>query len=881
MAENKTQLLTRSLAEYKKAIKELQASMLSMDKTSKEYADTQEEIIGMQEKLTEVTLATDARNRGAADSYNGLSLQLRMLKDEWKKMARTIKDENGIEQVNPEWEKMAAKINETQGKLKEYDAEVGVFSRNVGNYADGVAQGLSQVGINLNSISPLFQGIVNTMATGGQNLVDKTNEIAKGMAGVSGETNKVGGNSTKMSVSFKAAFTNMGAAIKNVGVALKGLAANPVGAVIMALVVSVKLLTGLFSKMKESVARNETAHRNMQKALVPLKALMQTLTNIFDGFVEVLTYVAAGYGKVITKVSEFLHINNKQLEQQEEMADREQKLADKKVENIYKNADAEKEAAELREKYMDSENYTIEERQKALEKYRKTNDEINKRNLEEAKQAYELEKQRYDAGKSNQKDAEKLAELYANMQKAEQKAAEDRTRAIKDAKRLNREAAVELKAQEEAAKKAAEEQKQRAKEWADKIKEIKQQYKELGELLDEFFISGVAQQTKEIQKWYETQREILDKALKNRVITEQQYNNTYLRLLDVRMKKENAVYDAFFRKEYEVYEKIGELYETDYQKAVKANDKKYTELELSLLNIQAEYKKMFKEGLISYGDFKAIKDKINAQLGIIYKEAKEQQLKAFRDINSGLLNDLLTNINKAADDYDKNEQNKRNQLFDGLFNMFGTLSVMGEQFSDIGDGISEVWNSVFDNINGGLQQMAINLEDGKMSWSEWGKMASIAVGGASDILNTLAKSQDKTTKSGFKKYKALSIASATMSMAQGIISAMVESIKGLGVPAGPIVGAALSSTIAAMAGVNIANIKKQQFDENGGGSSTTPSLQFATMPSIDKAFDSNRFNTNSLLDINKSITNQRVYLVESDLANSNRRVSIRESNSRF
>lgn len=123
-------ILKVSLKDYKKSIDELRASLLNLDSASKEYQATAEEIKTKQDKLNEVMAVGKKDVDAVAGSYNALSQEMSNLKKEWKNM------EIGTDA----WKEMAVRINDLNDKLKGADAQVGVFSRNVGDYANAFGQ---------------------------------------------------------------------------------------------------------------------------------------------------------------------------------------------------------------------------------------------------------------------------------------------------------------------------------------------------------------------------------------------------------------------------------------------------------------------------------------------------------------------------------------------------------------------------------------------------------------------------------------------------------------------------------------------------------------------------------------------------------------------
>lgn len=158
---------------------------------------------------------------------------------------------------------------------------------------------------------------------------------------------------------------------------------------------------------------------------------------------------------------------------------------------------------------------------------------------------------------------------------------------------------------------------------------------------------------------------------------------------------------------------------------------------------------------------------------------------------------------------------------------------------------------------------------------------STAFSSASQILNSIADSVDATTKEGFETSKKMRIASATMSTLDGIISAWVSALAPghLPVPFNYIMAGLMSATTATLGATQIANIEKQTFD--GGGSSNInasaiPNVSMAN--SIPIAYTRELLTDTETIDMNNA---QKVYVVESDITETQRDVEVKENNATF
>ena len=148
------------LKEYKQYVDSLKGSLLNLDKTSEEYKQKSIELTEAQEHLNEVMAIGKNNGEFLEGSYDYLSKQMSELKKEWKATGDAA-----------ERARLGEQINSINNQLKDMDASVGVFSRNVGNYSqayeeafkavigglDNVDGLLGEVAGNVNSLFPLIK----------------------------------------------------------------------------------------------------------------------------------------------------------------------------------------------------------------------------------------------------------------------------------------------------------------------------------------------------------------------------------------------------------------------------------------------------------------------------------------------------------------------------------------------------------------------------------------------------------------------------------------------------------------------------------------------------------------------------------------------------
>ena len=200
-----------SLKSAKTYIDKLRASLIDLDETSEEYEERVEEIDKVQDKLNKAMKATGDKAKDAEGSYNALSKKM----SELKKAFKETNDE-------AERDKLAKQIVGINDQLKEMDASIGNYQRNVGNYEGAFTKGLA-------GITSQVQALSNPLA------------IAKN-------------------------------GVLALGKAFKSLIANPVGAIIMAVVVAVKAL-------KKGFEQSETATNSLKKAFSAFQPVINAINN--------------------------------------------------------------------------------------------------------------------------------------------------------------------------------------------------------------------------------------------------------------------------------------------------------------------------------------------------------------------------------------------------------------------------------------------------------------------------------------------------------------------------------------------------------------------------------------------------------------------------
>ena len=157
----------------KEEINSLRNALLNTEKGTEDYQKVLQKLIDDQKKLTSVMSAGKNEVTAAAGSYNALQQEMTALRKVWKE----VTDEASRNQIG-------ARILEINNQLKEMDASIGNFQRNVGDYRGAMVDASKTILSNLNQISPVLGSL------GGQiksliPLIQKTTQAATtGLKGV-------------------------------------------------------------------------------------------------------------------------------------------------------------------------------------------------------------------------------------------------------------------------------------------------------------------------------------------------------------------------------------------------------------------------------------------------------------------------------------------------------------------------------------------------------------------------------------------------------------------------------------------------------------------------------------------------------------------------
>ena len=803
-----------SLKSAKSYIDRLRASLIDLDETSEEYEERVEEIDKVQDKLNKAMKATGDKAKDAEGSYNALSKKM----SELKKAFKETNDE-------AERDKLAKQIVGINDQLKEMDASIGNYQRNVGNYEAAFTDGLLNIAAKVKALS------------------DPISLAKKG--------------------------------VNALGKALKSLLTNPVGAFIMAIVVAVKAL-------KKGFEQSETASNSLKKAFSAFQPVINAINNAFTGFAKLVGNIAEkaipalvnGLMKagdwMMTLLNKIGIVSDKKLESfrksieaqkeavkvTQDLTNRDIELTEKRRKFQVNEAKTEMEVSELRAKAADKDKYSAKEREKflnqAIAKERKLNDE----KLALAQEEYDILKKRSELTDNDAETNDALAAAEANLYNTKKeyyaKERELISQKIATGQELSAAEKKILEEQKEELKKV-EEIKNRAElsQLSSKDRELKileDKYKEEKALLEKY-----EQDTTQLTKEYEAQRqEIINKngGDKAKEIDERAVQS----LMDSTDRQL-----AILKKRYE-----------EEKKLLEANG-------INTVNLTKEYERQVAEVKAGEGEGKikdindnsALERDIADKTIFIELEKKEKLLQIERERLEGTkaIYEELYKLDDLSEEKKQEYADKIKEIDAALIeNSHNTKEVQKAQAQDL----VNTYNQVSQSIGELMNNVAEIWQDSIKQRVKNGKIT------------------EEQAKKEFENSKKLQIATAIINGLAGAANAVASAMT-IPPPAGPIIGAANSALVIATTAAQIAKIKSTTFDGGGSSIDSDISSAAATptpaaveyTPQYSTNVTGNSETVNLANAVSEKQKDQRVYVVESDINEAGKRVEIREAESTF
>lgn len=142
-----------SVKDLRKEMKGLRDSLLNLTEGSEEYDKVVKQLQNDQDRLEKVMRAHNESVGALPGSYNALTEELRKLKKEWK----------GVAAGSEEFNNLQKRILSINTELKQLDAGVGDFHRNVGNYKDAFLDAFNSIVVGSDSVKSAFTKLGTSM----------------------------------------------------------------------------------------------------------------------------------------------------------------------------------------------------------------------------------------------------------------------------------------------------------------------------------------------------------------------------------------------------------------------------------------------------------------------------------------------------------------------------------------------------------------------------------------------------------------------------------------------------------------------------------------------------------------------------------------------
>ena len=753
----------KSLGEAKKYIDKLRASLIDLDKNSKEYKDRCEEITTLQHKYSAAVKAGSDTIKSAEGSYNALAKQMAELKKQFK----ATSDE-------AERESLAKQIVGINDQLKEMDSSIGNYQRNVGNYEAAFTSGLT-------NITDQIKALNNPLETAKQ--------------GVSSLNN-----------------------------AFKAIIKNPIGAVIAALV-------AVIGALKKGFDQSEEASNKLKKGLAALEPITNAVSNIFTKLANVVGSIAEkaipalvkGVSTAGLKIAELLNkigiVSDEKLQSfrktidaQKEMVDQSVKLTEREIQLQEKKrtlakeqARLEAEIADLLGKVEDKEKYTNEQRQKYIESAIKKQQYLSSLEESVAREEFEVMKERASLTENDKEANDKLAESEAKVYNIRKEGADKLKELVNKQREVRQEG---VKDTEDANKKIIESDKKVNEQREKDLKTIE----EINQRISDSHLTSSERDINTLTKKYEEEKALLEK-----------YNEDTTRL--------TAEYEA----------NIAKIKTSDKEDNLKGKlDDIEAEADLQSYiaerTIQSEYKKNQKLFEIDQERLTQRKATLEELLEIdgLEEEKKQEYADELARVNA----DIVQN----SKDSKQAEKDHAAEIIDTYSNLASSLgSLMGD--------IASIWQ---DNIKQRYENGEITKEQAEEE---------------------------------FENSKKMQIATAIVNGLAGVATAVSTAMQ-LGPIAGPIVGAINSALVMTTTMAQIAKINQTKFDSGSSSvSNNSTSTPTNAATAYTPTYSTNVTGQSETVDLANAVkegqSDMRVYVVESDIAQSAKRVEVREEESTF
>ena len=914
-------ILNITLKDYRKQINDLRSELLNLDKTSAEYAKIADDIRQKQSKLNEV-MSVGKGNADALDgSYNALTHQMAELRKQWK----ATNDE-------AEREVLGKQILSINNQLKGLDASIGNWQRNVGDYSNAFVEAFSQMGVSLGGAAKGFN-LATTASAGFKTALDLLKShpviavltllvaIFLKLKSAISENATLSAKWSKALATFKPiinAIINVIDWLAGILVDVFSIIAENIPKVVKMIGSGAKTITNILGNIVDIVlfipSKVIEAFAWLgQKISQFLNAVMHTVAKVadtlgldtlangirsvgdsIDSFVKSasqgITNLVKNAGNYVKQVGTSIDkwansLSNSMIKARKAESDR-QKLAKDTREEQIKIAESEKRQAEFR---LKAAQHTGKERLKYLKLVQKEIEANGKRQVALAKEQYRQAEYFASLTPTDAEGKKRLAELKANVARSEatykRSMVEIQTQSTEIQNRIANESKATTSTVQKENKKRVDSTKNALKETEEEVKKFIQNVNDDIKNEDSF--------TKQLLDDSNQQVELL-KSIGKFTVDEQ---------FKAEEKRTKIVKDGIKEREAILNEALQHLRDMGREES---DD--YRKLEAQKMNIHYEYLKESAQNQININKIKLDNEKetyeniVKARELMFSRGSVENTMKQSEDyvgITDKYLNGLidyetyqqeLADMDARYKQLEVDRQLEADELkLQELQNYYESVKAItgenSEQLAEIQQQITATEISLEQQKSNRLKQLADNEVKQKLkNDKQEEKLLKLKQKREQNNLNTYSKFSSALQSimgENSKAAKALAISDAVISTWQGanrILAAGSNSF-GPGVIGVALMYSAMSAEI--MTGLaNVKNILSEKSDGSSASSAVSSTVSALSTAQVQPLLDENQNNIPTpMYDVNGG--NQRVYVVEADITDTQRKVKVSESESSF
>lgn len=917
--QNEATETSKTLKDLRGEVKELRQTLENTAIGTEEFSNTLGELTKKQQELTDVTKSGVTAQKG---SYNDLVNQMAILKKEWRSTAdeaERIALGDKILDINNRLKEMDATVGNHQREVGNYRQILKGLKEELLELEEGTAEYNAKLA-EAAEISQKMQDVNEFIAASAQDLGDHMQNVVGAASGMSGAFQTVQATLNLVGVESDGV-TQMIAKMQNVMAITNGLKAIE-GSIdaFKRLSVAVKGSTFVQNLMKRARVEDVTATQMQTTATVAQTTATKAATVATKALKVAL--VSTGVGALVVALGSLVSWLSNTSEEAEEASSSIDKMSES-----FTRAKMNLDWNTNRESWVASKQF-IKEIEDAGKDVVKLQEAITKRNkqlsetyINNLKRDMERLEKEHNAARDewtryyymlnsdieyegvDQELVDKYFQVFSDkgheFEEAQAKywsavadAAKEGAQTVVDSHKQQREKEQEeLKKQQEARKKSIADRLKTEEDFAKAKSKILEEISQLefdatqssglrSGAKDKFDVE-IAELERELEEKKRVYKDYYDTVLKDakgnekdRLLSTEQYNQAIANLetlysnkiSDVRLEKEKDTNDKIIAEREEVRKRIDKINEkifqdlaATYRKQDIANEK--NSREGNNVQLYKDLQQILDAERIAYETQKQSLTQLKDELLQQNKDVSEVNLALAENADAITMNAEL--LKTAIASQKSAELESVSQTISGVQDSLDLIMSL-----ELGSQLGEEFNIAFTAIQDGLSQTSEMLKTGKSDWVAYGKMAASGLNAAANILTTIASKQDKETEEGFEKQKKLQIAAATMAMLGGVVSAISSAFN----PAnawmtiyGQSAAAGVMSSLVLTSGImQINQIKKQKFDGESSASTSSPALTALQMIDTGVQATTNIDGASA----ESQVTDTRVYVVESDITNS-------------